>query len=53
MPVTLARDSERELTAELVDIGNGTSERDYAGKDVRGKPRAGGSSARFGCASRR
>ncbi|MGI8837234.1 MAG: M28 family peptidase [Pyrinomonadaceae bacterium] len=38
MPVTLAQDSESgEATAELVDVGNGTSERDYAGKDVRGK----------------
>ena len=38
MPVSLAQDSESgEVTAELVDIGSGTSERDYAGKDVRGK----------------
>lgn len=38
MPVTLAQDSESgETTAELVDVGSGTSERDYAGKDVRGK----------------
>ena len=38
MPVTLAQDSESgETTAELVDVGGGTSERDYAGKDVRGK----------------
>ena len=38
MPVTLAQDSESgEATAELVDVGNGTSEKDYAGKDVRGK----------------
>ncbi|MCA1635899.1 MAG: M28 family peptidase [Acidobacteria bacterium] len=38
MPVTLAQDSESgETTAELVDVGNGTSERDYTGKDVRGK----------------
>ncbi|HUE80925.1 MAG TPA: M28 family peptidase [Pyrinomonadaceae bacterium] len=38
MPVTLAQDSESgETTADLVDVGNGTSERDYAGKDVRGK----------------
>jgi aminopeptidase YwaD len=38
MPVSLAQDSESgEVTAELVDVGNGTSERDYIGKDVRGK----------------
>ncbi len=38
MPVTLAQDSESgEVTAELVDVGSGTSERDYAGKEVRGK----------------
>ena len=38
MPVTLAQDSESgEVTAELVDVGNGTSERDYAGKDLNGK----------------
>lgn len=38
MPVTLAQDSESgEATADLVDVGNGTSEKDYAGKDVRGK----------------
>ncbi|MCA1602076.1 MAG: M28 family peptidase [Acidobacteria bacterium] len=38
MPVTLAQDSESgEVTTELVDVGSGTSERDYAGKDVRGK----------------
>ena len=38
MPVTLAQDSEgADVTAELVDAGAGTSERDYAGKDVRGK----------------
>src|SRR5687768_11976889 len=38
MPVTLAQDSESgEVTADLIDIGSGTSERDYAGKDVRGK----------------
>ena len=33
MPVTLAQDSESgEVTTELVDVGSGTSERDYAGK---------------------
>jgi hypothetical protein len=38
MPVALAQDSESaELTAELVDVGDGASESDYAGKDVRGK----------------
>jgi aminopeptidase YwaD len=38
MPVSLAQDSESgEATAELVDVGNGTSEVDYSGKDVRGK----------------
>ncbi len=38
MPITLAQDSESgEATADLVDIGVGTSERDYEGKDVRGK----------------
>jgi aminopeptidase YwaD len=38
MPVSLAQDSESgRATAELVDVGTGTSESDYAGKDVRGK----------------
>ncbi len=38
MPVALAQDSESgEATAELVDVGSGTSERDYEAKDVRGK----------------
>ena len=38
MPVSLAQDSESgEATADLVHIGAGTSERDYAGIDVRGK----------------
>lgn len=38
MPLTLAQDSESaEVTAELVDVGQGTSEADYAGKNVRGK----------------
>jgi aminopeptidase YwaD len=37
-PLTLAQDSESaEVTAELVDVGAGTSEADYAGKDVRGR----------------
>ncbi|HYN84861.1 MAG TPA: DUF4910 domain-containing protein, partial [Pyrinomonadaceae bacterium] len=38
MPVTLAQDSESgEAEADLVDVGAGTSEADYAGKDVRGR----------------
>lgn len=38
MPVSLAQDSESgEVTADLVDVGGGTAEGDYAGKDVRGK----------------
>jgi len=38
MPLTLAQDSESgDATAELVDVGSGTSERDYAGKHVAGK----------------
>ena len=37
-PVVLAEDSESaEVTAELVDVGEGTKESDYAGKDVKGK----------------
>jgi aminopeptidase YwaD len=37
-PVVLAEDSDSaDVTAELVDVGEGTSERDYAGKNVRGK----------------
>jgi aminopeptidase YwaD len=37
-PVALAEDSETaEVTAELVDLGDGTKESDYAGKDVKGK----------------
>ncbi len=37
-PVTLAQDSASgAVAAELVDVGAGTSEEDYAGKDVRGK----------------
>lgn len=37
-PITLAQDSESgAATAELVDVGAGTSEADYAGKNVRGK----------------
>jgi hypothetical protein len=38
MPVALAEDSESaDVTADLVDVGNGTAESDYTGKDVRGK----------------
>ncbi|HZB47182.1 MAG TPA: M28 family peptidase [Pyrinomonadaceae bacterium] len=38
MPVTLAQDSESaDVTAELVDVGGGVTEKDYALKDVRGK----------------
>lgn len=38
IPVTLAEDSESaDVTADLIDVGNGTAESDYAGKDVRGK----------------
>jgi len=38
MHVSLAEDSESaDVTAELIDVGNGTRESDYAGKDVAGK----------------
>jgi aminopeptidase YwaD len=38
LPVSLAQDSESgSVTAELVDVGAGTADSDYAGKDVRGK----------------
>lgn len=37
-PVVLAEDSDSaDVTAKLVDVGEGTSEKDYAGKNVRGK----------------
>ena len=37
-PVVLAEDSESaDVTGELVDVGEGTKESDYAGKDVKGK----------------
>ena len=37
-PIVLAEDSESaEVTTELVDVGEGTKESDYAGKDVKGK----------------
>ena len=38
VPLSLAQDSlSADVTTSLVDIGAGTSEADYAGKDVRGK----------------
>ena len=38
MPLTLAQDSASgQVTAELVDVGQGTTPADYAGKNVRGK----------------
>jgi len=38
MPIVLAEDSESaDVTAELVDVGEGTKESDYAGKDVKRK----------------
>jgi aminopeptidase YwaD len=37
MPIVLAEDSESaDVTAELVDVGEGTKEADYAGKNVKG-----------------
>ena len=37
-PIVLAEDSESaDVTAGLVDVGAGTKESDYAGKDVKGK----------------
>jgi len=37
-PIVLAEDSESaDVTAELVDVGEGTAQADYAGKDVSGK----------------
>ena len=37
-PMSLAQDSDSaNVTAELVDVGAGTAEDDYAGKNVRGK----------------
>jgi len=37
-PVVLAEDSESaDVAANLVDVGEGTSENDYAGRDVKGK----------------
>ena len=38
VPLSLAQDSESgEAEAELVDVGPGTAEKDYAGKDAQGK----------------
>jgi len=38
MPLVLAQDSESgNVTAELIDVGAGTKESDYAGKAVKGK----------------
>jgi hypothetical protein len=38
MPIVLAEDSESaDVTADLVDVGEGTKEMDYAGKNVKGK----------------
>lgn len=38
MPITLAEDSESgEVRAELIDVGAGTSEQDYAAKNIKGK----------------
>ena len=38
LPLTLAQDSESaDVTADLVDVGKGTSDEDYKGKDVRNK----------------
>jgi len=37
-PVTLAEDSESaDVTAMLIDVGNGTKESDYGGKNVKGQ----------------
>ncbi|HEV1993117.1 MAG TPA: M28 family peptidase, partial [Candidatus Acidoferrum sp.] len=37
-PIVLVEDSENaEVTADLVEVGGGTRESDYAGKDVKGK----------------
>lgn len=37
-PVVLAQDSDSaDVTANLVDVGEGTKERDYTGKDMKGK----------------
>lgn len=38
VPISLAQDSvSADVMADLVDVGDGTNESDYAGKDVKGK----------------
>src|ERR1700720_4563246 len=38
MPIVLAEDSDSaDVTADLVDVGEGTKETDYAGKEAKGK----------------
>ncbi len=38
MPIVLAEDSESaDVTEDVVDVGEGTNEADYAGKNVKGK----------------
>jgi hypothetical protein len=37
--------NDAEVTAELIDVGAGTAEKDYAGKDVKGKIVLAGGSA--------
>jgi aminopeptidase YwaD len=38
MPIVLAEDSESaDVKAEMVDVGEGTKDSDYSGKDVKGK----------------
>jgi len=38
MPLTLAQDSESaDVSADLIDVGAGTDDADYRGRDVRGK----------------
>ncbi|MDQ6801047.1 MAG: DUF4910 domain-containing protein [Acidobacteriota bacterium] len=45
-PITLAEDSESaDVTAELIDVGEGSSENDYLAKDVKGKIVLAGSQA--------
>src|SRR2546422_935175 len=45
-PITLAEDSESaDLTADIIDVGDGSSESDYAGKEVKGKIVLAGSQA--------
>ncbi|HEY8182164.1 MAG TPA: DUF4910 domain-containing protein [Thermoanaerobaculia bacterium] len=45
-PITLAEDSESaDVTADLIDVGEGSSENDYLAKDVKGKIVLAGSQA--------